>query len=178
MKGLQRSLSRAPIGRVPPSAQKQPLRLTHLLDGLTVDVVSVTTAIGFGSVVIADFPEGNILILGAVCNITLSGPGGNADLTDTWEGNFGVGSTPASDATISGADEDIIVETDLAAATAEIGVRTRAVLAAPVTLNNTDNSLEINLNVLIDAAHIVDDKTVVLTVTGELEIVYQILGDD
>ena len=176
-KGLQRSLSRAPHGRLAGADQKVPRRLEIQLN-TTVTVSATGVAIGWGTVVIGDIPEGNILILGAVGNIIFAGSGSDANLVDTWEGNYGIGSTPADDATITGADVDMVPDTDIPAATAEVAPAARGALAAPVTLDNTDGSLEINLNVLIDAADITDDQSVILTVTGTVDLSYQVLGDD
>jgi len=146
---------------------------------LTFDVAGAT-GVGFGSVVIGDFPEGNVLMLGAVSYMQFSGPGGDAGLVDTWVGDYGIGTTPASDGTISVGDEDIIAETALAAATAEVGLRTRATGATATNaavFDNTDGSLEINVNLLIDDASIrADDIT--FTLIGDLHISYIMLGDD
>lgn len=171
-KGLPRSLSRG-------SAQRQEIiKETVVVRDATVTVSATGAAIGFGSAVIGDFPEGNILFLGAVAYMQFSGSGSDANLTADWEGDFGVGSTPAGDATITGTDVDIVASTALAAATAEVGDRTRGVNAAQAMLDNTDGSLEINLNVLIDAADITNDESVDLTANGEVFISYVILGDD
>ena len=171
-KGLPRShTSGPPIAR---SIIKQ----TFVADGLSVSVVGAA-GVGFGSATIGGFPEGNILLLGAVAYLTISGPGGNADLSDTFVGDVGIGTTPMSDATMSDGDEDIIQETALAAATAEVGVRTRATHLAADSgeiHDNTDGSLELNVNVLVDDASI--GGTVPMTITGELIILYTVLGDD
>ena len=173
-KGLPRSHAHRPKSEQ--NMVKHHIPLSH-----SIDSVTVTTAKGFGSVVIGDFPEGNILLLGAVSNVQVSGPGGSADLSDTWAGDYGIGTTPMSDATISTADEDLIPETALAAATAEVSPVTRAVAlsaSAGVVFDNTDGSLEINLNLLVDAADQGDDKTVAMAVTGDVWLSYVVLGDD
>lgn len=172
-KGLQRSLSRGPQSSAP--IVKQTIKVNHSIDSVTVGA-----AIGFGSVVIGDFPQGNILFLGCVANLQFAGPT-SADLSDTWAGDFGVGTTPVSDATISAGDEDLVAETTLAAATAELSPKTRGAVAAAaiaVLFDNTDGSLEINLNLLVDTADQVDDKTVAILATGEVYISYVVLGDD
>ncbi len=175
-KGLPRSHRNAPAQRA------AVLKLNIPLDDLTVTVTSVGAAIGFGSTVIRGLPEGNVQMLGAVLsNFQLSGNGADANLADTWDGDFAIGTTPASDATISGNDEDILVETALGGATAEVSplaVRTVGITPTMIPINNTENDLELNLNVLIDAADIVDDKDVVLTMSGLLSLAYILLGDD
>ncbi len=159
-------------------AKRNVIKQTFVADALAVSVVGAAGD-GFGSAVIGDLPEGNILFLGAVGYLTISGPGGSADLADTFEGDFGVGTTPMSDATISTGDEDILQETATPAATAEVGVRTRATSLAADTgeiHDNTDGSLELNVNVLVDDANI--SGTVAMTITGEITILYTVLGDD
>ncbi len=131
---------------------------------------------------IGDFPEGNILFLGAAAYFQFSGSGSDGDLGDTWEGDFGVGTTPSTDDTtpLATTMEDICQTTQLAAATAEVSPRTRSLsLTADcgVHYDNTDGSLELNLNVLVDAADITGDDSV-LTISGELYIAYIVLGDD
>lgn len=171
-KGLPRSHSRG----VP--LLKEIIKQTIVLDSVAVSVVGAA-GIGFGSAVIGDLPEGNVLLLGAVGYVTVSGPGASGDLSDTWAGNYGVGTTPASDATITTADVDIIVSTALSAATAEVSPRTRGTHLAADTgevHDNTDDSLEINLNILVDDADI--SGTVAMTVDGVIEISYVMLLDD
>lgn len=140
---------------------------------LTVDGAS---GVGFGTVVIGDLPEGNILILGAVSYMQFTGPT-SGDLDDDWAGDYGIGSTPAGDATLTGADVDIIGSTALAAATAEASPLTRGALIPTAIFDNTDGSLEINLSLLVDDANIgADDLD--FTVDGHLHLSYIKLGDD
>ena len=171
-KGLPRSLARA----------RQLNRQNLLKQIFSVKAGAFTvdglTGIGFGSFVIGGLPEGNILILGAACYLKIDGPGADADLSDTWSGDFGVGTTPASDGTITAGDVDIIPTTAIGPATAELQVRTRAPsTAAPFVHDNTDGSLEVNVNVLVDDADIGADG-ISFVITGEVHLVYVVLGDD
>lgn len=171
-KGLPYSLSRGQPTR------QEIIKQVFVAKDLPVSVVG-GSGVGFGSAIIGDLPKGNILILGAVAYMAISGPGGNADLVDTFVGDFGIGTTPAGDATISAGDVDIIQSTSLAAATAEVGPRTRAThLPADVgeIHDNTDDSLELNVNVLVDDASI--SGTVPMTITGELTLLYSVMSDD
>lgn len=170
MKGLPRSLTRG--------GNKQPVRRLDLKFNSVAISVAGTTGVGFGSAVIGDLPEGNILLLGAVAYATFTGPT-SAALVDTFDGDYGIGSTPADDATITNGDVDIIQSTALGAATAEVSPRARGTSAAAtagVILDNTDGSLELNLNLLIDDANI--SGTVAMTATGVLHLSYIVLGDD
>lgn len=170
-KGLPRSLSRGP------ALQDEITKLTIPVNA-TVTVSATGAAVGFGSAVLRGLPEGNILLLGIVANLAFAGSGADANLTDTWSGNFGIGTTPADDATITAADVDILDSQAIGPATAEAIARARFAEAAQGILDNTDGSGEMNLNLLIAAADITDDTSVDITVTGELHVAYITLGDD
>lgn len=171
-KGLPRSHSRG----VPLS--KEIIKQLVTLDEVAVSVAG-TSGVGWGTAVIGGLPEGNLLFLGAVGYMTISGPGSSGDLDDAWLGDYGVGTTPADDGTITTGDVDIIQSTGTTAATAEVSPRTRGTSLGADTgevHDNTDGSLELNLNVLVD-----NDKiggTVAMTVTGVLELSYIMLLDD
>ena len=171
VKGLIRSLSRG-------DKRKQEIVKERIVISSTVSVVSVGSAVGFGTLVIGDFPQGNVLFLGAVSYLNFRGTGSDANLTATWDGDFSIGTGPDANGTLAGIEVDIIGSTAVGPAVAEIAPVVRATNAAQAIFDNTDGSLEINLNVLIDAGAITDDETVVLTVTGELLLCYTILGDD
>ena len=170
-KGLPRSLSRG-------DKRKQEIVKERIVISSTVSVVSVGSAVGFGTLVIGDFPEGNVLFLGAVSYLNFRGTGSDANLTATWDGDFSIGTGPDANGTLAGIEVDIIGSTAVGPAVAEIAPVVRATNAAQAIFDNTDGSLEINLNVLIDAGAITDASTVVLTVTGELLLCYTVLGDD
>lgn len=171
-KGLNRSLSRGP------KLQQGIIKKTLQLADKQVTVSATGAAIGFGTLVLDGLPEGNILLLGLVSRIGFSGSGSDANLVDTWEGDYALGTTPIDDATISGADGDLLASTAIPAATAEVSPVTRTANAAQSIIDNTAGTGEINLNVLVDAADITDDESVVLTLSGEIHIAYTMLGDD
>ena len=169
-KGLPRSRARGPKSRAPIVRQR-------IAINTDVTVSSTGAAIGFGSQPIGGLPEGNVQIIGAVANLAFAGSGSDANLVDTWNGDVGVGSTPAADATITGTDVDVIASTAIGPAVSEVIAQTRCVGAASL-IDNTDGSGELNLNLLIDAADIVDDQSVVIAVTGLMWLSYVVLGDD
>lgn len=140
------------------------------------NVTAVSTAIGWGTTVLGDFPEGNILIHGVLANLQFTASGAN--VTATFNGNWSLGSAPTADNTLSGSEVNLIASTALGAATAKVSPLQRAALATPLMLDNTDGSLEVNLNFLINAADITDDTTVPVTATGEIYILYTVMGDD
>jgi len=170
MKGLPRSLSRGRGAGASNVVKKVTIPFTKSIE------IDGATGVGWGTVIIGDFPEGNISFMDATCYLTVTGPT-SANLSDTWAGDYGIGTTPASDGTITAGDVDIIVSTALAAATAEVSPRTRAVGGAGALFDNTDGSLELNLNVLVDDADISADD-LICTAEGVLSLAYVVLGDD
>ncbi len=172
MKGLPRSLSRGDPTR------QEIIKQTFVVRNGAL-VVAGASGVGFGTLVIGDLPEGNILMLGAVSYLQFDGPI-SANVDDAWEGQYAIGTVPNANTTLTAGDEDLIQDTDLAAATVEVGVRTRGVHLPADTgeiHDNTDGSLELNLNLLVDDAHIgADDLT--FTVNGEFTLLYSVLMDD
>lgn len=170
-KGYQRGIAR---GR--PQKQgiiKQNIKLNNF--NLTVDGA---TGIGFGTAIIGDFPEGNILFLGALTNLTFDAPA--SGIIATWDGNFSIGTAPTADSTLSAGEVDIIPSTVIPAATATIAGPVRATHAVAVTgtvYDNTDNSLEINLNVLV-ADLSISANGVVLAISGDVTLSYIMMLDD
>lgn len=168
MKGLPRSLSRAN------AAKNAAVRRTISLSGtVNVEPGGVGEA-GFGSLVVGGFPEGNILLLGAVANVRLDGSD-NDNLAVDWEGDFAIGSAATANSVLEGSEVDVIPSTAVDEATGKVSPITRGANETPVILDNTDG---LNLNVLIDDGGITDDEDVDLTVTGELYLCYTVLGDD
>ncbi len=169
-KGLPRSLSRG-------TAMAQTTRKLRIAVNEAMSFTGVNATAIDQTAVLAGLPEGNILLLGAVSNLTFTGPTA-ATLADDFQGDYGIGSTPADDNTISGADVDIIGSTAIPAATSEVSADVRATNATPVIIDNTAGTGEVNLNVLLDADEVDDTEVVVITVTGTIDIVYSVLGDD
>jgi len=166
MKGLIRSLSR---GGARAPIQKMVL---HKSVALSIDGA---TGVGFGTAVIGDLPAGNILILGAVAYVQITEA--SAGIIATFDGDVSIGSTATVDTTLDTTDVDIMPSTPLGAATSSVSPRVRGVHATQEILDNTDGSLELNLNVLIDDASISADDAVATAVV-DLFLSYVVLGDD
>lgn len=165
-KGLRRSLSRAKASERDSIVIRSALNTTITVDG--------ATGVGFGSVAINGLPEGHLLFLGARADVTFTES--SASVADTFEGDFGVGTTPASNGTITGGDVDIIASTAIPAATGGVGTASANNTTAAV-IDNSAADLEINLNLLIDDADISADG-VSVAVTGYVTVVVAVLGDD
>lgn len=164
MKGLPRSLAHANLG----VSKNIPVR------NLAVRTTGAT-GVGFGTAVIRDLPEGNILLLGAVAYLQFTKL--DAGTLATFDGDYAIGSAPTADATLSGAEVDVIPSTAIGAATAGVSPLARGANATQVILDNTDGSLELNLNLLIDDASVsADDQD--FTVSGVVTLAYIVLGDD
>lgn len=172
MKGLIRSLSRG-------SAIRQEVVKTDLkLNALSLEVDGLADAVGFGTVVIGGLPKGNLLLLGAVAYMQFTKATSATGIQATFDGDYAIGTVPTADADFGETGEaDIIPSTALGAATAGVSPRARGANATQVMLDNTDGSLELNLNVLIDNANISADNQA-MTVTGILHLAYIVLGTD
>lgn len=172
-KGLARSLSRG-------NALAQPItKQTIAFEDVTVTVSATGAAVGFGSAVVADFPEGNILFLGAVAYVAFAGSGSDANLADTWNGDYSMATAPLADAAIDAdAERNVIYTSAIGPAGSEVISQVRGEKSGVTVFDNTDGSLEINLNLTIDAADITDDQSVDITASGVLHLAYIVLGDD
>jgi len=170
-KGLPRSMSRTG-GKAVAIA-----RINIPITGVTVPNIDGASGIGWGTVVIGDLPEGNILVHGAVLQGTMTEA--HAGVIATFVPTVSVGSTATADTTLDGTDVDVIPSTAQAAAVSSVATirATSSAASAGVILDNTDGSLELNLNVLIpDASISADDVT--LAFAGTLMLIYSVLGDD
>lgn len=166
-KGLPRSLAHASpaVGAIRKS--------TFPIKAIALSVAGAA-GIGFGSVVIGDFPEGNVLLHGAVGYVKLSTV--DIDVITAFSGNYSVGSSPTTDNTLSGSEIDILPSAAINAAVSGVSALTRNVNATAVLLDNTDGSLELNLNVLIADASISGIGDFI--VNGFVTVLYTMMGDD
>jgi len=172
-KGLTRSLSRGP------AAAQLITKRSIAFDDLTITVSATGAAAGFGSTVVADFPEGNILFLGAVAYVAFAGSGSDANLSDTWSGDYSMATAPLANAAIdTDAERNVIYTSAVGPAGSEVISAVRGEKSGIAVFDNTDGSLEINLNLTVDAADITDDQSVDITASGVLHIAYVVLGDD
>lgn len=170
MKGLPRSMSRAVKSPNSVPVIRQRVKLSDLAIR-----TSGASGVGFGTAVIGDLPVGNILFQGAAGYLTFTKL--DAGTIATFDGDFSVGSAPTADGSLAGAEVDILPSTALGAATAGVSPTVRSVNATQVMLDNTDGSLELNLNLLLDDASVsADDQD--FTVDGVIDLVYSVLLDD
>jgi hypothetical protein len=169
-KGLQRSLSRGP------KATKD-VNVIRLTVNKALTFTGSTGVAVFATAPIELLPEGNLLFLGAVANLTFTGPT-SANLANDFQGDYSLGTSPTADTTLNGTEVNLIASTAIPAATSEVSANVRATNATQAVLDNTDGSMEVNLNVLLDADEVTDGEDVVVTVTGTVDVAFIVLGDD
>jgi hypothetical protein len=153
-------------------------RVTYPVKNVTVNVAAAAAGVGFGTVVIGDLPEGNVLYVGGVAYLQFLTA--DADIGATWTGAYGVGTTPDADGSLATTEINLIGSSAIAAATAKLSPVTRGVSAADSSevFDNTDNALEINLNLTVTAADITDASAADFTVNGYVQLVFIVMGDD
>lgn len=148
------------------------------IKNLQLAITDPGAAIAFVSAVIGGLPKGNVLLLGSVCNLQLFSA--SAGLITNYTGNFSVGTVATADATLNGAEVNVIPSTAIAAATAKLSPLTRGQSTAPAIIDNTSLTtsnipLPLNLNVIIPDASISANS--ILVANGTLWIAYTVLGD-
>lgn len=169
-KGLPRSMSRG-------SALRQAVKKISLKIDHQVSVTAAGAAVGFGTVIVGGLPQSYLKIMSVATQIQFRGPT-TANLDDNWDGDFSFGSAPTADVTLAGAEVDLISSTAIGAATAELSPVVTVADGVDLVIDNTDGSLEINLNLLVDAANIVDGSTVIIRARGVIEVVLVTMLDD
>lgn len=126
-----------------------------------------------------DFPEGIILIHGAVANLTIGKDAAGVD--DDFDGDFSIGTvTAGNDATLTSTEANIIASTAMPQATT--GSTTAKGHATgsevPLILDGTTTAIDAYLNFLIDDAdHDVSTTPTNLIVTGTVNLFWSLLGD-
>lgn len=174
-KGLPRSMARgAPL-------RQEIIKLDLAVSG-TLDITGVDSAVDAGTFVIAGLPQGNLLFLGAVSYIQVDG-GSDAHIIDNWAGDYGIGVAPNADLDLGDAEEDAIIPSTALAAGAsdKLAPLTRGASTGTeqgVIFDNTDGSLELNLNLLIDDNVITDTEDGTFVISGSLHLAFIPLGDD
>jgi hypothetical protein len=164
-KGLKRALKLASANDISVVKTIPLSNVSFLVDG--------ASGVGFGSVVIDGLPVGNLSILSVFSNVYFTSA--SASVQATFDGDFSVGTSPASSASLSGAVSNLIASTALGAATSKVSPTKRVTNVTPFVFDNTDGAGEINLSLLIDDANISADD-VAFTVNGTVSLVMANLG--
>lgn len=134
-----------------------------------------------GTAKLYDFPEGAILIFGAVIDgsITL---GVTGTIENNWAGGIALGTiTATTGATLISTEADILKEVDVSAATAKVAVVdavpsvTQIDQSAAVWLDGTGTAKDMYLNLVVDDSGTHTSGTG--TYTGTVQVVWLNLGD-
>lgn len=172
MKGLIRSLRRAPVQQQPITKLRFPVRAK------AIDIVGAT-GVGFGYVAIGALPQGNLLLLGAVAYLRFN-KNGDSDIQDAFDGDYSVGTVGTVDVDVADTDEaSLIPSTALGAATAGLSPVVRGASTDALgggIIDNTANDKSVILNLLIDDTNI--SGTASMLADGIVEIAFIVLGDD
>jgi len=172
-KGLARSLNRGSV------AAQAIVKQSLSFEDVAISVNAAGAADGAGTAVVAHFPEGNILFLGATAYVKFAGPGDSADLEDNWDGSYSMSTAPLADGEITDdAERNIIYTSGFGGADAEVTGLIRGERGGVFVFDNTDASLEINLNLIVNAAGITEDASVDISASGIVHLAYIVLGDD
>lgn len=172
-KGLPRTLGR---GR---KAVSPIVKSVIKLKDFPLTISGGVTAVGFGTAIVGDFAQGNILYLGAVAN--LQAFSADTDLGATYNLTAALGTAPTADNALAGAEVDLIAAAAFGAATARLSPVARLASAVALTgtiFDNTDGSLEINLNCTVPDADIADSQSAIVLFNGTIYVSYVVLGDD
>lgn len=170
MRGLFRSLKKA--------IRSIPIIVPFRIVNLPITVTDPGAAVGYGAAdSLIKLPQGNILLLGAVSYLQFSSS--DADLADTWTGNYAIGTAATADATLNGNEVNIIPSTAISAATAKLSPVTRGVSTASIggtIIDNTDGSLAPNINLTVADASLAGNASIVIN--GIVYLVVMVMGDD
>jgi hypothetical protein len=162
--------------------------------GALISVAAAGAAIGFGSVSIGDLNRAVLhstaqvttpplvipslliqarpfIIQSVKSNLVFTRQDTNA--IATWSGNYGIGSVPNADTTLTGTDVDVFPSTAIGPAVAGKFAAPEALLVTPATKNPWGITDELNLNLIINAADIVDSTTAVIKVQGYVDLTIQ-----
>lgn len=144
------------------------------LSSLSVTVAN-TTGASFGNSKLYDFPEGRILVLGVTASLSFNWAG--TDIAATGSGDFSLGTTGTSDATLNGTDVDLLPSSAMTDPfVAGVGTGTGA-LAASAHFDGTATAKDMYLNIIIDDADVADAASDDVLVTGTVTVTWINLGD-
>lgn len=152
-----------------------PIQRTKItLTSLPITMTDEPGVVAYGGSKVYDMPAGNILILGATqdLSVTKSGAGINAD----FDGDVGLGTTTAgNNNALATTEQNIIPTTSTPQAVAGVTTADGINAAAIAPLDGTTTPIDIYLNFLIDDAD--QDGGGTLLVSGTIIITWINLGD-
>lgn len=133
-----------------------------------VTINDPTGAAGYGAFKCYDFPEGAIVILAAVANLTLTAGAGG--ISDTFNGDFAVGTVGTADSDFGDAGEATIIASTATPAASGGVSSAKGQSAASLVVDGTGTAADLYLNLLVDDGDISAADTI--AVGGTLTITW------
>lgn len=138
-------------------------------------VVTNVTGASFGSQQLYTYQQGRIYNLGGYTQFTRIDWAGQ--IADGGSGDYSIGTTASSDATLAGTDVDIQASTAMLDPFVS-GIGTGSgVFAAPAAFDGTTTAKEAHFNVIVDDADVGDTDVDTILFTGTGKLVYVHFGD-
>src|SRR3972149_5358461 len=103
-KGLRRSLRSSQFNN-----NGDFVKVTLPVRNLPLTVTTVGAGVGFGSAILAPFPQGNVLLFGAVSYLSFSTVSANVT-SAVFTSVYGVGTTVDAAGTLAGTEMDIVTQ--------------------------------------------------------------------
>lgn len=175
--GSQPSLGAAANGAVATEGLTGVNQTVIKLSSIVFALADVAGVVAFVGKKLYDFPAGVITILGVTANLAITKS--SAGVNNDFDGDFSIGSvTAAGDATLTGAEADIVPSTPTPQAVAGATTAKGKSGAAPVQLDGSATAADLFLNLLVDDAdHDVTTTPANLVVTGTITVLWAALGD-
>lgn len=149
---------------------------TFTLTAMPVTVAN-TTGASFGSQQLYDFPAGRVLVLGVTAYFgTIDW---NGQITATGSGDYSLGTTATSDATLDSTDVDLLPSSAMLDPFVSGVGRSNAgtALAASAQFDGTATAKDLFLNVIVDDADVGDTDTDIILFSGTIVVTWVQLGD-
>jgi len=138
--------------------------------------VANTTGASFGSAKLYDFIAGRIAIAGVTASLGFNWAA--TTIAATGSGDWSLGTTATTDATLSSTDVDLCPSTAMTdPAVAGVAAATGGALAATAQFDGTSTAKDAYLNIIIDDADVADAASDIVLVTGTVRITWIDLGD-
>lgn len=171
MKGLQRSIGRGAVNT-------QSIIKTVIPFNETLSITGVADAKDVAGVALGAMPKTQLLILGAVLNITVDATGEDSVIAD-WTGDLSVGSTIDDDLDLN--DNGGLIR--IIEVTAASGLKTSGPLVyqsvgtyAGAFIDNSSGTLNYSLNLALDDNMITDGETANFVCSGTLVAAFVPMG--
>jgi len=143
------------------------------VSSLAIAMTDATTAGSHGHQKLGDFPAGNIVVLGAVTDLSVTGDGSAVASDASVVGSIGTVQTQTDNATLTTTEADIVAST-AATLTSDVGAMAGKTTALAV-LDGTSSAKSAYLNFAIPDADSSGDGT--LTVSGTITLIWVNSGD-